>query len=562
MKKQKISPVILNDQTYLGNPLLKRAGVQIEWTPETRDEYIRCAESPIYFIENYVKIINIDKGLVPFILYDYQRDIVNSLHENRFSIIATSRQSGKSTTVSAFILWYIIFNSEKTVALLANKEMIAREILSKVQLAYQHLPKWLQQGVVEWNKGSMVLENHSRAIAAATSSSAIRGFTINFLFIDEAAFVEKWEDFYTSVFPTITAGSESKVGLVSTPNGLNHFWQIWDNAQKGKNNYNHIEVPWWRVPMSNGVLRDEEWKNTTLSGLNFDYEKFRQEYEVQFLGSSGTLIAGWKLQQMEGKIPLASQASITQFEKPEKGRFYAICCDVSEGRGLDYSAFHVIDVTEIPYKQVCVYYDNIIAPYDYADVIYRTAKSYNEAYVLIETNGIGAQVADTMFYEFGYEYLFKTENAGRIGKKISNGFGNKPKDRGVKTTKSVKAIGCAILKLLIEQDKLIINDAKTIFELSTFSRQGQSFEAEEGRNDDLVMGLVLFAWLSDQNVFAELTNINTLQALREKDEFTMSADLMPFGFNDGRETRENALEINDVSTGKEWWDTDRNNGFF
>lgn len=520
-----------NLKGYKGNINLKGINQGIDWTPELVSEYIKCYNDPIYFIETYMKIINVNEGLVSFKLYDYQKEMINGFKENRFNIITTARQSGKSTTTCGFILWYIIFQSEKTVALLANKGDTAREILSRIQLAFQHLPKWLQQGVREWNKGSLELENNSRVIAAATSASAIRGYTINLLFIDEAAFIDNWEEFFTSVYPTISSGSDTKVVLVSTPNGLNHFYSIWINAKENRNNYFHIEVLWQNVPG-----RDEQWKNDTLAAMNFDTEKFNQEYSCEFLGSSSTLISGWKLKELIHMNPLTEKEGLIQYYQPDKEHVYMIVCDVSRGKGLDYSAFQVIDVTKMPYQQVCVFRSNKTSPVDYSQIIHKVARGYNNAAVLIEINDIGEQVSTSLHYDFAYDNVLFTENAGRSGKRITAGFGGKGVDKGIRTTRTVKSVGCSILKLLIEQNQLIINDFNTINELSTFSKKGKSYEAESGKNDDLVMCLVLFAWLSDQSYFREYTDINTLSSLREKTEEDIEQDVAPFGFIlDGRE---------------------------
>ena len=512
---------------YKGNVLLKKTNQNIEWTPELVQEYIKCQNDPVYFTENYMKIISINEGLTSFKLYGYQKEMVTSFKNNRYSIVTTARQAGKSTTTCAFILWYIIFHPDKTVALLANKGDTAREILGRVQLAYQHLPKWLQQGVVEWNKGSFVLENNSRVLAAATSASAIRGYTINLLFIDEAAFIDNWDEFFTSVYPTISSGSESKIILVSTPNGLNHFHATWANAEKGTNGYHPILVNWQAVPG-----RDEKWKQDTLAGMNFDLEKFDQEYNCEFLGSSGSLIAGWKLKELVAQAPILQKDGLTQFFKPEEGRIYMMVCDVSRGKGLDYSAFQLVDVTKMPYQQAAVYRNNNITPVDYADVIHRVAKAYNNASVLVEVNDIGEQVSHSLHYDFGYEHILFTENAGRSGKRITAGFGGTNVDKGIRTTKIVKSVGCSILKLLVEQNQLIVNEVNTISELGTFSKKGNSYEAEPGKHDDLVMCLVLFAWLSDQQYFKDYTNINTLNSLRDKTEDDMEQDMAPFGFID------------------------------
>lgn len=519
-----------NEKGYKGNVLLKRANQDIEWTPELLQEWVKCSEDPIYFVENYMKIITLNDGLQNFKPYPYQRNMIKSFVDNRYTIVTTARQAGKSTTTCGFILWYIIFHDAKTVALLANKGETAREILGRVQLAYQHLPKWLQQGVKEWNKGSFELENDSRVIAAATSASAIRGYTINLLFIDEAAHIDNWDEFFTSVYPTISSGTESKIVLVSTPNGLNHFYSTWVNAIENRNGYNPILVNWKDVPG-----RDEKWKQETLAGMNFDIEKFNQEMECEFLGSSGTLIAGWKLKELVPLTAAVQQEGMSQYFKPEKDKVYTIICDVSRGKGLDYSAFQVIDVTKMPYQQVCTYRNNAITPIDYADVIHRTAKAYNDAAVLVEINDIGEQISNSLHFDFGYENILYTENAGRSGKQVTSGFSGRTADKGIRTTKIVKSVGCSMMKLLIEQNQLIINDFHTINELSTFSRKGNSYEAEPGKHDDLVMCLVLFAWLSEQQYFKDYTNINTLVSLREKNEEEMDQDLAPFGFiDDGR----------------------------
>jgi hypothetical protein len=525
---------------YNGNALLKRANQTIEWTPELVEEYIKCSQDPIYFTETYMKIINIDRGLVSFKLYDYQKEMIESFAANRFNVVATARQAGKSTVTCAFILWYTIFHPEKTVALLANKGETAREILQRIQLSYQYLPNWLQQGIKEFRAGAIVFENNSRVIAAATSSDAIRGYSINLLFIDEAAFIENWDTFFTSVYPTISSGKESKIILVSTPNGLNHFYAIWQNAIEKRNNYIPIKVSYERVPG-----RDQKWREETLSSMNFNIEKFEQEYCVEFMGSSGTLIAGWKLKELVHQTPITFKEGLSQYWTPIKGNSYVIICDVSRGKGLDYSAFSVIDVTTMPYNQVAVYRNNMITPLDYAEVIHRVAKAYGNAAVLVEINDIGEQVSSSLQYDFEYDNVLFTENAGRAGKRISTGFGGASSiDKGIRTTKPVKATGCAILKLLVEQNQLVINDFHTIEELSTFSRKGQSYEAEEGKHDDMVMPLVLFAWLSDQQYFKDFTDINTLMKLREKSDDDIMNDLSPFGFvDDGRGDVYEMLEL-------------------
>lgn len=511
---------------YNGNQNIKGKGVQIEFSPEMLQEWIKCARDPIYFAEKYIKIVHVDHGLIPIAMYDYQKEIAQAITHNRRVTVNTSRQAGKTTTAVAVILHYVLFNDHKTVALLANKGDAAREILDRIKIAYEALPKWMQQGVVEWNKGSVEFENGCKILAAATSSSAIRGKSISFLYIDETAFVENWDEFFASVFPTISSGNTTKILFTSTPNGLNHFYKTCEGAKEEKNGYIYVEVPWWKVPG-----RNQKWKDETLAAMDFDTEKFSQEFECQFLGSSGTLITGGKLKSLVFREPLTEKNGLCMYEEPIKGRTYICVADVSRGKGLDYSAFHILDATKMPYKQVCTFRDNMVVPMDYAEIIWRTTKTYNDALTLIEINDIGEQVAEVLHNDFEVESLLFTESAGRSGKRVSGGFG-KNVDKGIRTTKSVKAIGCNMLKMMIEQDQFILNDFETIRELSTFSRKGNSYEAESGCHDDLVMGLVLFGWLADQPFFKDLTDINTLAALREKTEAQMIDDLTPFGFYD------------------------------
>jgi hypothetical protein len=429
-----------------------------------------------------------------------------------------------TTTAMAIILHYILFNEFKTVAILANKGDSAREVLSRVQLAYESLPKWLQQGILEWNKGSIELENGCKIYAGTTSSSAIRGKSISFLYLDEVAFIEGYDEFFASVYPTISSGESTKLLMTSTPNGLNHFYKTCVGAEEGTNGYRFVKVMWYDVPG-----RDERWRQETLAALDHDTEKFKQEYCCEFLGSSGTLISGERLKVLKDRRPVVQSGSVKQYVPPTEGHVYALIADVSRGKGLDYSTFSVFDVTEMPYKQVCIYRDNTIGPGDYAGIIHRLGTLYNEAHVLIEINDNGGQVADTLFFEFGYENMLFTEHGGRTGKRISGGFG-KGVDRGIKTSKSVKSIGCSILKLLIEQEQLIVNDFDTIEELKHFSRKGASYEAESGWHDDMVMTLVLFSWLTDQNYFKDVTDINTLMTLRQLSDDQIAEDLIPFGF--------------------------------
>ena len=524
------------ERGYNGNPLLKKPRKSLNWTKDQLQEWIRCADDPVYFAEKYYKIVSLDEGFVTIKLFDFQKEIIQAISGHRRVAVNTSRQAGKTTIAAVVILHYILFNEHKRVALLANKGDSAREILERIKQAYEALPAWLQQGVVTWNKGSISLENGCSVIAAATSSSAIRGKSVALLYIDEAAFVEGWDEFFASVFPTISSGKTTKLLFTSTPNGLNHYYKICTGAQADPdsmeyNGYKYIEVPWWEVPG-----RDEEWKIEILRGMDFDMEKFAQEFCCQWLGSSGTLISGAILKTLTSRTPKFMSDGLKIYEEKIDNHNYVMIADVSRGKGLDYSAFHIIDVTEMPYKQVATYRNNMVTPLDYSTVLHTMSRKYNNASILVEINDIGGQVADSLFFDYENENILYTENAGARGKQISTGFSGKLKDnsrdRGIRTTKTVKAIGCSILKLLIEQRKLIINDHDTIKELSTFSKKATSYEAEQGCHDDLVMGLVLFAWLSDQRYFKELTDIETLKELRDMTDEQIEQTMMPFGFMD------------------------------
>jgi hypothetical protein len=525
------------EKGYFGNPNLKRVGEPIEWTAERLEEYLKCSQDPIYFTETYMKIVNVDHGLVNFKLYDYQKEMIMSMKDNRMSIIATARQAGKSTTTCAFILWYVLFNKVKNVGLLANKGDTAREILGRIQNAYQYLPKWLQQGIVEWNKGSFLLENGSRVLAGSTSSDNVRGYSFNMLFIDEAAWIENWDEFFTSVFPTISSGKTTKIVLVSTPAGLNHFHKLWaetgiqeDGSIKQEarhNDYYPIRVMWYDVPG-----RNEDWRQQVLKGMSNDTEKFEQEYCVSFIGSSSTLISGSSLKSLTHRIPIYQKEGLYKYFEPEPDHMYVATVDVSRGKGLDYSAFNIVDVSRMPYQQVCVFRNNFLAPADYAKLLLATVKAYNNAVTLVELNDLGEELARILWEEYEYEGLLFTENAGRAGKRIASGFGGGGVDMGIRTTSPVKGTGCATLKLLIEQQQLVIHDYETIHELSTFSLKGKHYQAEPGKHDDLVMGLVLFAWMTNQTFFKEYTDINTLIRLREKTDEELENDLTPFGFLD------------------------------
>jgi hypothetical protein len=523
---------------YRDNPLLKKVGVQHEYTKEEIDEYIKCSQDPIYFIVNYIKIVNVDEGLMPFRMWDFQKEMVKTFKDNRFVIMKMPRQVGKTTTTVGYLLWHTIFTDQQNVAILANKGSLARDILAKYQLAYENLPTWLQQGVVTWNKGNVELENGSKIIAASTSSSAIRGGSFNLVFLDEFAFVptNMAVEFFNSVYPVISSGKTSKIIIVSTPNGMNLFYKMWMDAIEGRSDYKALEIHWSMVPG-----RDEKWREETIR--NTSEEQFRQEFETEFLGSSNTLINGRKLQTMHYKDPIAKHLDMDIYEYPVKeneeesikDHLYAICVDVAEGKNLDSSTFSVIDISSTPYRQVAKYRDNNISPILFPTVIYNAAKLYNDAYVLVEINN-NPQIAETLHTDMEYENVVKVSTGNKKAQQISAGFG-RGIQLGVRMTPAVKRIGCANLKTIVETDKLLINDFDTISELTTFVAGRSSFEAEEGANDDLVMSLVLFAWMSTQRFFRDIVAHDIRKQLQLEQFSQVDEELLPVGeLSDGLDT--------------------------
>lgn len=522
--------------SYRDNPLLKKAGVQIKFTQEQVEEYIKCAKDPVYFAERYIQIVNVDRGLMPFEMWDFQRDMIRLFHENRFVITKCPRQVGKTTTSVAYLLWLTLFSDTQNVAVLANKGSLARDILAKYQLAYENLPMWLQQGIITWNKGNVELENGSKIMAASTSSSAVRGGSFNCVFLDEFAFVPGniAHEFFNSVYPVISSGKSTKIIIVSTPNGMNLFYKLWMDAIGKKNGYKPFEIHWSMVPG-----RDEKWKEETIR--NTSLEQFRQEFECEFLGSTNTLISGQKLAQMVYKDPTSEHDNVKIYEHPikedgekQKDHLYAICVDVSEGKNLDASAFSVFDISVLPYKQVATYRSSSIHPVLFPTIIYNAARLYNDAYVLVEINNT-PQIAEILHAELEYENLWKVFTGNKKPQQLSAGFA-RGVQLGLKMSPQVKRIGCSNLKMLIEGDKLQINDFDTISEMTTFVQDKNSFAAEEGANDDLVMTTVLFAWATTQKYFKDIVSHDIrkqlqLENLNQVDDETLPAPII----EDGRE---------------------------
>ena len=521
----------MSDNVYLGNPLLKKANTPIEFTQEQALEFARCMQDPVYFAKNYVKIVSLDEGLVAFNPYDFQEKLINNFHENRFNICKMPRQTGKSTTVVSYLLHYALFNDSVNIGILANKASTARELLGRLATAYENLPKWMQQGILVWNKGNIELENGSKILAASTSASAVRGMSFNILFLDEFAFVPNHiaDSFFASVYPTITSGKSTKVIIVSTPHGMNHFYRMWHDAEKGKNEYVPTDVHWSEVPG-----RDDVWKEQTIA--NTSEQQFKIEFECEFLGSVDTLISPSKLRALVYDSPIASNAGLDVYEEPVKDHDYVMTVDVARGVGEDYSAFVCVDITEFPHKVVAKYRNNDIKPMLFPNIIYEIARKYNSAFILCEVNDIGDQVASILQYDLEYQNLLMCSMRGRAGQVVGQGFSGKKTQLGVKMSKTVKKVGSLNLKTLVEENKIIFKDYDIISELTTFISKSNSFEAEEGCNDDLAMCLVIYAWLVQMDYFKELTDQDVRKRLYEEQKNQIEQDMAPFGvLNDGLE---------------------------
>jgi len=501
--------------SYLGNPNVKRDGVDQDWTQEEVLEYAKCMKDPSYFCRTYVKVVHLDKGLVNFDLYPYQEKMFEHFQDNRFSIVLACRQSGKSISSVGYLLWYSLFHPEKTIAILANKGATAREMLARVTLMLENLPFFLQPGCKALNKGSIEFSNNSRILAAATSGSSIRGMSVNLLFLDEFAFVENAAEFYTSTYPVISSGKDTKVIITSTANGIgNMYHKIWEGAVQKTNEFKPFTVNWWDVPG-----RDEEWKRQTIS--NTSQLQFDQEFGNTFFGTGDTLIRAETLLELRAINPISyyEGGDVLIYSEPIKNHEYIMLVDVAKGRGQDYSTFNVIDITERPFKQVAVYRNNTISPILYPDIIYKYATVYNQAYVVIESNDQGSVVCNGLYHDLEYENVH-VESA------------TKANAIGIEMNRKVKRLGCSGIKDLLEERKLQVYDENTVLEISTFISKGQSYEASDGNHDDLMMNLVMFGYFVSTQMFNDMTDINLKQMMFENKMREIENDIVPFGFMD------------------------------
>ena len=366
----------------------------------------------------------------------------------------------------------------------------------------------------------------------------------SFLYIDECAFINNWNDFYTSVYPTLSSGKETKMLFTSTPNSLNHFHDFWKGAIGGTNNFNPIKATWEKVPG-----RDDAWKQATLESMNFNLDKFAQEFEGEFIGSSGTLLSGSALKSLKAAETLSEKDGLKIYTESDPQKTYTMNCDVSHGKGLDYSTISVTDITQLPYKQVATFRSNTILPEDFSEIINTLGRYYNQAYCLIENNDIGAVVTRNLWDDYEYDNLISSEGAGRLGKKLSLGIGRRT-DIGIRMTASVKKLGCSLLKVLVEQGQLIISDADTIDELNKFSKKGTSYAAEEGCHDDCVMPLVAFGWMTSTELFKELSGGSGIKT-SDYQENQLASNLLAAGVYYNGTSDEDELVKFEGESG--WW---------
>ena len=506
----------MRETNYLGNPNVRGADVEHPWTKEELKEYKKCLDDPKYFAKKYCKVIHLDKGLIPFDLYPYQEKMFDSFTDHRFNIVLACRQSGKSIAVVAYLLWYAIFFGEQVVGVLANKNAIAREMLARITLMLENLPFFLQPGCTALNKKSIGFSNNSRIIAAATSSSSIRGMSLNLVYLDEFAFVENASEFYTSTYPVISSGKTSKIIITSTANGIgNMFHKLYEGAVQGTNEFTPTRVDWWDVPG-----RDAAWKQMTVE--NTSELQFDQEFGNSFHGTGNTLISADVLLALRSTEPQEYYNNVKIFDQPQDGHSYLMFVDVSRGRGQDYSTFTVIDISCNPFVQVCTYRDNMISPLLFPDMLYKYAMHYNEAHVIVESNDAGQVVCNGLYYDLEYENVFVESMI-------------KANAIGVTMTSKVKRIGCSNLRDIMSQKKLVIKDEETIREMSTFVAKGRSYQADHNSHDDLMMNLVMFGWFTSTPFFAESTDINMKNLLYKQKVKQLEDEVIPVGVMPERE---------------------------
>lgn len=497
---------------YLGHLKLRKTGTKIEVSDNEMEEFVKCFNDPIYFLKTYCEIVSLDHGVVKFRPHAYQKKMLRLMHENRFSIILAARQMGKSVCIAGYLLWCAIFAKDQNIAILANKEAQAMDTLERLQMMYEGLPWFLQPGVSLWNSKRIKLGNGSKVFISSTRGSAARGKSITHIALDEFAFVDHAEKFYGSVYPTISSGKKTKMIVSSTPNGMNMFYRMWQDAIDGKSEFKPFKATWDVHPD-----RDEKWKKTQIANMESTSpgagaRQFRQEFDCVFEGSSDTLLSSECLKMLKHVVPLTQDKNSRIYEQPIKEHIYIVTVDVSEGVEKDSSVISVFDATAIPYRHVAVWQNNTTTPIKLAPVVVQIAKRYKEAFVVVENNSIGNTTATSIWYDYDYDNCLRTVDNRQNTEVRAAG----DSIIGVKMTEKVKLRGCSVMKDLIESGLLEVKDRNTIEELQSFTKTGRSWKAESGKHDDLVMTLVSFAWFTSQAYFADMVNIDTRGAILEK----------------------------------------------
>lgn len=503
---------------YNGKPTLRGEGESYEFTQERLEEYFRCAEDILYFASEYFYIVSIDKGKHKIQLFEYQKKALKIFTSTEYDgkpnvIVLMPRQMGKTTMSTVFLLHFMLFNKDKTIAILANKETAAIEVLRRIKEAYQMLPLWMQQGVRKWNEKSLELENGMRLIAATTSSDSISGETVSLLYLDEFAKVKPHvaEEFITATLPVVSSGKTSKVIIVSTPLGMNHFHSYWVNANRTDqfaNNFYPVKVNWWDHPE-----RDDEWKTKVLMSMNNDMNKFNQEYGCRFLGSSSTLIDPDVLERTVPDMPIDNKWSgaLKIYEHPQPNAFYVLGIDTGKGTGRDYSVCQVLKIEhEKSIKQVAVYRNDTISPHDYAQVCIGISRYYNNAQMMVENNGIGESLCSTMWYEYECEDIINLDSKGL----------------GVNSNVKTKLQANLLLKRYVDEQYLKIVDKDTLEELSKYVEvRPNVFQGEtKGTHDDCVTSLLWGLYFISTDYF-DANNVD-VKTLDEQYDLSNSGPIM------------------------------------
>jgi hypothetical protein len=562
---------------YGGNPLLPLPGDEVQLTAEELVEFAKCMRDPLYFISTYVKISNVDEGITSFTPYQFQEAIIKELQDNRFVIAKLPRQCGKSTViVCGYFLWYVLFNTDVSVALLANTEDTAIMLLDRLKNSFELLPRFLKQGVEKWDQKLLKFANKARVRAAATSGSAIRGDTFNIVFLDEFAFVPAniALEFMASVFPVISSGKSTKLFIVSTPNGFNLFYRLFTDSVKSLNSFKNLAYTWRDVYFARNPNATEaealQWADEAIKNMAGNRQKFQQEFECDFLGSANSLVAPWKLAQIDWRVPMEVRGKLRIYEKPvflsEAGpaHVYLVTVDVAQGQQLDSSVAQVIDITTSPFKQVAVYQDDSIKPAQFAPIIAQIGNWYNKAFLFFEVNGEALLTAQICQEELEYENLIQIFMHKKKGQQMSAGHALNAKV-GLKSSVATKRIGCTGLKSLMENDKLIVNDYETMTQLTTFVGKPDKrglltvYEAEIGNHDDCISPLVLLGWLTAQSAFENYVGLNMRQLLTGGgDPVDLEPPLLGF-FDEGtahfeyEKTQQGFDVIDDVAAARDFW---------